>query len=519
MASFYLSRKRKAQRRQTLQGRLLLAYEGVTALFALANFGIVLFNYSYIPLRDFWLQGKIEIAGLQQVLGDERDLFGLERQITISVPILSDRTDSSFITRWYDPIKGIEPNRETERYLDLVDQVRSIVTQRGLDGLNSQQSEQILADLRMMSSELIDTDPFQVADKSGRLAQIQNRMQEKVSGTLSAKAAFDIFWSVDYLSQQDNDALTFFQQRIRPLFNVNYFRPIGETGAFVDYFAPRIDFYFVTFFFFEFLVRTFFISRRHAGLSWYEAFYWRWYDVLLFLPFLRILRIIPVTIRLNEADVVDLTSVQAQISQGFVASFAEDLTQVIVIRVMNQIQGSIDRGDLSKLIPQSNRETTYIDLNNVNEVEEIINLFIELVIYKVLPKIQPEVEALLRYNLERILTQVPGSQNISVLPGFSGFPSQLSEQLAEQFTEAAYRGLTGSFEDEQAKQLTEALTQRFSDVLMTELREKRPLNELRELLVDFLEEVKLNYIERLSQEDVEDVLEQTRQLRQQARTQ
>ncbi|MEY2857052.1 MAG: hypothetical protein RLZZ74_1364, partial [Cyanobacteriota bacterium] len=32
---------------------------------------------------------------------------------------------------------------------------------------------------------------------------------------------------------------------------------------------------------------------------------------------------------------------------------------------------------------------------------------------------------------------------------------------------------------------------------------------------DLLEEIKINYVERLSQEDIEDILEQTRSLRQQ----
>jgi len=39
------------------------------------------------------------------------------------------------------------------------------------------------------------------------------------------------------------------------------------------------------------------------------------------------------------------------------------------------------------------------------------------------------------------------------------------------------------------------------------------MNKIEILLVDLLEEIKINYVERLSQEDIEDILEQTRSLR------
>ncbi|GBF78647.1 flavoprotein [Aphanothece sacrum FPU1] len=44
------------------------------------------------------------------------------------------------------------------------------------------------------------------------------------------------------------------------------------------------------------------------------------------------------------------------------------------------------------------------------------------------------------------------------------------------------------------------------------------MEQIESLLTDFLEEIKLNYVQSLSQEDVEDILEQTRALRQSAKT-
>lgn len=47
------------------------------------------------------------------------------------------------------------------------------------------------------------------------------------------------------------------------------------------------------------------------------------------------------------------------------------------------------------------------------------------------------------------------------------------------------------------------------------MQKKHVLSEIQNLLIDFLEEVKLNYVQRLSQEDLWKVLEQTKQLRRQ----
>ncbi|MCF2971638.1 hypothetical protein L1047_10575 [Synechococcus sp. Nb3U1] len=46
------------------------------------------------------------------------------------------------------------------------------------------------------------------------------------------------------------------------------------------------------------------------------------------------------TIRLGQSQLLGLEQVRAQVSQGFVTNFAEDLTEVMVVRVINQIQGS-----------------------------------------------------------------------------------------------------------------------------------------------------------------------------------
>ncbi|MEB3230845.1 MAG: hypothetical protein VKJ64_07540, partial [Leptolyngbyaceae bacterium] len=468
------------------------------------NLTLILFDLSYVPMRDFWLQGKVELYWLRA--------FGLDRTITLSVPILSDRPDSSPITQLYDPVKGIEANPDTQLYLDLVDELRAVTLPEGLE---STPARLLLARLQQRSVELLNTNPFEAAGKSARLAQIQGRMTKRVlKEGESAQQAFETFWTVEYLTSQGvEESLGFFQQQIRPLFATNYSRPISEVGAPVDYF-PLLDVPFMLIFFIEFVGRTFLISRRYSGVTWKDALFWRWYDIFLFLPAYPFLRSIPVVIRLGQADLLEVQTVRSQFSQGFVANIGSELTEVVIIQIVNQMQTSIESGDWAKALSET-ESRQYVNLNDINEVEEIANLIVRLVIYKVLPNIQPEVETWLQYNLDGMIQQAPGYQQLQTIPGVSDLPQQASQQLATTLAKNLYRGIVSSYEDDSGKAVTAQLVQKFSDSLAKEIREERPLGELRDLLIALLEEVKINYVEQLSQDDLEEVLAQTRQLRQQ----
>ncbi|MFN7658882.1 MAG: hypothetical protein ACK5P3_12220, partial [Dolichospermum sp.] len=122
---------------------------------------------------------------------------------------------------------------------------------------------------------------------------------------------------------------------------------IDENGEFLNNFW-KIDLPFVVLFTIELLGRTFFIKRRYSHLSWLEAILWRWYDLLLLIPIWRWLRVIPVTVRLDQTKLVDFYLVRRQIHQGILANFAEEITEIVVIQVINQVQGSIQRGEITR---------------------------------------------------------------------------------------------------------------------------------------------------------------------------
>lgn len=463
------------------------------AIVAVVNLTLVAFDMSYVRMRTFWLQGNIPIP----IVGG-----------TIKAPVPP-------VTDWYDYIKGIEPQRDTAAYLQRVDALEAQIRKTGV---RSPEAKVLLEELRSRSVKMIEENPFGLANKSGSLEKIKNRMRDLIKNEEdSAKEAFRIFWSQEYLATSaPQRGLGFFDREIRPLMETNYFRSIDETGEFTDKFW-QIDSPFAILFILEFLARTFYISRKYTSVSWRDAMLWRWYDIFLFLPFFRWLRVIPVIIRLNDGELIDLEPVRAQFSRGFVASFAGELTQVVIIETINQVQKSVKSGDLAlQLFESANRP--YIDLNNINEVEAISERLVQLTLYEVLPEIEPDLRSWLNHNIEMLLSQTPLYQGLHAIPGLNQFPAQLTEQIATQVSKLLTEGSKSLYDailnDSVGAELTNKLVQHFGQALGSQIQQKPNLQELESLISDFLEEVKINYVKRLAQEDIEQILEETRQLQQ-----
>ena len=68
-------------------------------------------------------------------------------------------------------------------------------------------------------------------------------------------------------------------------------------------------------------------------------------------------------------------------------------------------------------------------------------------------------------------------------------------------------------EDKKFEKLVESLSDSIRQSFLSEIQEKQSLKSIENLLIDLLEEIKVNYVARLSEEDVEQILEQTRSLR------
>ena len=452
--------------------RIVICFEIVVAIIATANLALVMFDLSYIPWRDFYFK---------------------------NVPI---------ITQKYDPIKYIEPHRDTQKYLTTVDELQAAIP----SGLQSQAVQNKLAKLRSLSVEMIEDNPFAGVGKSGSLEKIKRIMRLYMNQD-SAKQAFQIFWSQDYLiSQGWEEEKTFFDQQIRPLIASNYFRRIGENGEFRDGFWI-LDLPFVVLFALEFLFRSSWLKRRHPNFSYLNVMLWHWYDLWLILPLWRWTRFVPVLFRLEKANLWGIYQLRRQTQQLIIANFAEEITEMVVVRVINQLQISIRRGELTRWLLQGDKLRPYVDINNINEVEAIAGIFIQALIYQVVPKIQPELVAILQYNIDAAFNQVPIYKNLQNFPGVGKMQTQLSEELATRIATNVYNAVVSGVEDPKSAQLSSQLVESFIAALGAEMQKKHVLSEIQDLFIDFLEEVKLNYVQRLSEEEIEEILERTSQLK------
>jgi len=457
------------------------------ALLVLCNYILVIFDLTYIPLRDFWLQGRLQITLLRF---NEPIKFG-----TISFQELQIPPDKPLEIPFvkgiakYDVVKGIKPYRSTSEYLDTVNKLNQIINQKLFNpefnlGEYRQEIEKILENLRQNSVNMVDNNPFASAEKTGTLEKIKNKMRLRVFKTenVSAKAAFQKFWTWDYLSQNGwEKELKFFNQEIQPLIETNYFRPLGEDGRPIDNFEL-----------------------------------WRWYDIFLFVPIWRWLRFIPTVIRLDQVKIINLKLIKEQAVKGLVALISKDITEIIVLRIINQIQEYIRRGQVEKFLDRS-LNGGYNNLNDTNEVIEIFRLVVNSTVDKVLPQVKPEAEALIKYNIEKILSQTPAYQSLLRLPGMKGLKTDLSNRLSSQLYQS-FVNIADKItqEDEVFERLLQQLVQRFGQSLAGELQSRHSLERIEMLLIIFLEEVKLNYVEEFSDEDLETILEQTRLLHSQS---
>jgi hypothetical protein len=422
------------------------------AIIASIGFITAMFDLTYIPSRDFYFKNIPEIVQI------------------------------------YDPLKGIEPHRETDRYLNAVNQLKGVVK---TNGLASAETQSWLQELDGLSVSMIQNNPFQVAGKTGNLEKIKNEVRDRVKNQ-SAKGAFQTFWSQAYLTKAGwEKELSFYDRKIKPLIVTNYYRRLDESGNLVDRFW-QIDIIFIGIFAGELLGRIFYIRRHNRHVSFQQAIVWRWYDLLLLLPFAQFLRIIPVAIRLHQAKLVNLDAVQSELNRLFVGQIAAEITDAVVIQVLAQTQGAIKQGQITKLMGDYLKRP-HIDLNNVNEVEVLFQLVLEIVIYRVIPKVQPDLEAIFQHLFHKALLESPAYRNLQLLPGVGELPAQAIDRVVKEVSASLYTALLKVMSDPDSGKLSHRLAENLTQAIGSEMQRGQTVIKIESLVYDLIEEIKVTY--------------------------
>lgn len=425
-----------------------LWWERGLALVATLNLGLVFFDLSYIPWRGFYAK---TLPGLTQT---------------------------------YDRVKGIEPHRDTSKYLATVARLRQ------QQNFQSPAAKALLQDLANQSQQLVESNPFQLVGKTGTLEKIKNRIRQHM-GQESAKEGFRRFWSGDnWQAHRAQGEWDFFDRQLRPLWASNYFRETGEDGDFIDYFWA-IDLGFMVLFGVDLLWK---LSRRRkqTGQPWRWLILERWYDLPLLLPGARWLRAWPVLVRWHQAQLIDLSQWQHRVNGLVVGELTEELTQAVVTQVLGQAQQAITSGVAGQMVKTYLLRPT-VDLNDINEVEAIAQLVLEIAIYRVIPKIQPDLEQLVVRLLEQAMVESTALQNLRLLPGFAESPQQILDGLVRQVSDALYLGLTKALNDPQNGRLARRLAEHLGAAVGDELQKGHTIDKLEALVVDLLKEMAASY--------------------------
>jgi hypothetical protein len=471
-------------------------------------------------LETFWSHDYFTKQGWQPQL----EFFNLKVRYLVSIyePVLR-----------YDSIKGIEPYIDTELYLRKVAELRAILE---LHGLNAREVNPLLADLRDLSTKLLDNNYFERSQRSGTLEEIKHRLKRHVfrneRGTrseltpalqildsigvldllapellwsnLSSTEAFTRFWSYpNFQAGGWQTKLDFFERQISPLMRSTYYRHVAVNNKPVDRYW-LVDLPWAILFGLELFIRIT-IMQRQEKISVWAALGRRWYDLFLLLPSLAALRIITALIRLDRVGMISLAKIRTFLRLGFVSSFAEELTQTVVSRAIDRLQTSVVQGGLQRaLLNRENKpKSTYVDINATNEIKAIANRLIEIVTCRVLPEIKTDLESWLGYQVDKAMQKSSLYQKIGRVPLLKRLPQKIKNNLVKQIVtlisenpQKSYLASQVAVPDAVSEELQKRLIEKFIGKLQLELEQGNALEEIESLLGDLLEEIKINYLNR-----------------------
>lgn len=436
----------------------------------------------------------------------------------------------------YDIIKGIEPDRGAQEYVREVVQLKAILE---FAGPNSGLVEPQLEVLRNLTYQMIDEQyAINSTNKSGKVNQVKSIMKNHIYSAdnqanremvrsrlnwfrdpriiqfiapellwadLSSKGAFDEFLSLDNFQENTwRDSFAFMKDKLFFPVESMYYRHLDKTGSFANRFV-LIDFPFLLIYWIDFLIKVLCRFYREKNISLGIAIGARSYDLLLLQPWIPGLRVIPLVIRFNQSDLIDLEPVQKYLGLNFIASFGQELAQVVVNRGIGQLQSKISDGLIQKAFIKTPRDANAegeVTIDNIPQKQRsfgsITSRVWEVTACNVLPEISPDLEAFLRYEVDKTLQKSGWYQGVQKIPGVRRLPDQIAEKLVQQIIQSLTLNPRQSYlkgqtqaPDMLEQQLKERLGENFRLKLQAELQKNYTFEEMDLLLIELLEGAKI----------------------------
>ena len=467
--------------------RFWLGWDRLIAVVAAVNLAWVIFDVSYVPLRNFWQQ---------------RTLFPLP-SISLAVPLpwLPD------LTAGYDPVKGIEPHRDTDAFIRHFRRLEATAADRGI---NSPEARQLRLEMVVRNSQLIDENPFVSSNKAGTLEKIKGRLRARAGMDSAKQSAAHLLGDRVLTDQTWEQERLFWTKNILPLVATNYWRGTDANGQPIDL-SWRIDLPFQILFLLDIILRAIRLKRRYPAIAWRDALLRRWIDLPLLIPFWRLLRIVPVTERLSRSRMVQLEPLRAAVSRGVVAVLALELFEVITLRLLDAAQDAVRSPRWPDKIRRLCSHQS-IEFDGERELAELLRLWLPLVLTQVGPAMRPQLVALVSHALHRNLEETAIPAPLRTLPGMERAEQQLSRQLSSGLVDSLLNlsrnaGDRLGQKDPVLQDLGIQTVDRFWEELARTLEQGPALEKSQQLVVAFLEDLKRSSMTQLRQQkDVDELI-------------
>ena len=478
-------------------GRWALGWDRFVAVWASVNLLWVAFDITYVPLRTFWLQ---------------RNLYPIP-----SVPLVVHLTVIPDVTPLVDPIKGIEPHRETQAYLEHFRQLDAALL--ALPAGQAPQPSQVALLNRhaQLTAQLIDGNPFLASDASGTLEKIKNRLRQRADRDSARQASSLLLSPARIKASGWRQERRFWNDQVLPLVATNYWRSIDENGRPTDHFW-RIDLLlFQSVFALDILLRLIRLRRRLPGLSWGDALLRRWSDLPLLLPFWRWLRLVPVLERLQTSGLANFEPLRAVVSRGVVALLAVELFEVLSLQILDGTQGLIRSRRWPQRLRALRSHQSVASSSDERAVVELVRIWGPLLLSRVAPKLAPELQGLLGYTLRQSLdrTMVPGPlrQLQPLLQVETGISRQLASGMVDSLLELSRStGNQLSRRDDVQLELLQRFIDRFWEELAAALENGPALERSQELLCALIDGAKGTYLSQINRAGIEALIQELDQL-------
>ena len=494
-----MARPRWIRQLVTQPGRWQRYWDRSVALWAALNLVLVAFDLTYLPLRSFWLQ---------------RNLCPIP-----SLPLVLPLGWLPDITPWVDPLKGIEPHRETQAYLKAFDQLDRAMDRRpsNYPGGVSPEQRQLLARQLALTVQMIDVNPFLASGGTATLETIKDRLRHRAQLDSAKAAATALMDPVRLALVGWSGERQFWRQQVLPLVATNYWRSIDENGRPTDHFWRLDLLLFQSVFAVDILLRLLRLRRRLPGLSWRDACLRRWIDLPLLLPFWRWLRLLPVLARLQAAGLVNLEPLRAVVSRAVVALLALELFEVLALQLLDGGQSLIRSARWPERIRRLRSHQSVATSKDDRQLAELVRIWAPLLLAQVAPRLAPEAQNLLVYALRQSLARSvvpPALRSLQpLLLVENGFSRQLATGMVDTLVELSRNaGQQLSQLDDQQLALLQRCVDRFWEELAAALERGPVLQRSQELLVAMLEELKTSYLSQVNRSGIEALIQELDQL-------